>query len=145
MGPAKAVIELGNLWHREQTAGALLAAAEMRCRQSLDAAADRSASDRSLCPGTLEQLSGRSLPAHHAAERGRLIDALVDAHKYVFGKRVAVYGEPDLVVGLAGMLAEIGMVPALCATGAETRWTCDHESVKSLLICPTTFESPGRR
>jgi len=66
---------------------------------------------------TLEAITGRPTPAIHAAERDRLVDAMVDAHKYVFGRQAVVYGEPDLVVGLAGLLAEIGMVPALCATG----------------------------
>ena len=53
-------------------------------------------------------------------ERGRLIDSYVDAHKYVFGKRAVLYGEQDLVVGLASLLAEIGIVPALCASGGKT-------------------------
>ena len=53
-------------------------------------------------------------------ERGRLIDAYVDGHKYVSGKRAVVYGEEDLVVGLAALLAEIGVVPVLCASGGES-------------------------
>jgi nitrogenase molybdenum-iron protein NifN len=67
----------------------------------------------------LEKLSGRPMPAEHLDQRGRLIDSYVDAHKYIFGKRSIVYGEPDLVVGMASLLCEIGMVPALCATGSE--------------------------
>lgn len=69
---------------------------------------------------TLETITGCPLPKEHAAERGRLIDAIVDAHKYVVGKLAVVYGEPDLVVGLAGMLAEIGILPVICATGSDT-------------------------
>jgi nitrogenase molybdenum-iron protein NifN len=38
----------------------------------------------------------------------------------VFGKRAVVYGEQDLVVGLASLLAEIGITPALCASGTGT-------------------------
>jgi len=68
----------------------------------------------------LQQLSGRSTPAKHRQERGRLIDAYVDGHKYVSGKRAVVYGEEDLVVGLAALLAEIGVVPVLCASGGES-------------------------
>jgi len=68
----------------------------------------------------LEELSGRKAPETHCEERGRLVDAYVDAHKYVFGKRTIVYGEQDLVVGLASLLAEIGMIPVMCASGAET-------------------------
>ena len=68
----------------------------------------------------LEDLSGRPVPAKHAAERGRLVDAFVDAHKYVFNKRAVVYGEEDLVVGLVSFLAEIGVKPVLCASGGKS-------------------------
>ena len=69
----------------------------------------------------LETLTGRRTPAEHQEERGRLIDSYVDAHKYVFGKRAIVYGEQDLVVGLASLLAEVGIHPVLCASGAQER------------------------
>jgi nitrogenase molybdenum-iron protein NifN len=65
----------------------------------------------------LEELSGCDTPSGHVAERGRLIDAYVDAHKYVAGKRACVYGEEDLVAAVAGFLAEIGAEPALCLSG----------------------------
>ena len=68
----------------------------------------------------LSQLSGAPVPPVYRKERGRLIDAYIDGHKYVFGKRAIVYGEADFVAGLASFLDEIGMVPALCATGAST-------------------------
>ena len=56
----------------------------------------------------------------HAAERGRLMDAYVDGHKYIFGKRAMVYGEEDLVVGITAFLAEIGVKPVLCASGGQS-------------------------
>lgn len=67
----------------------------------------------------LEDISGISMPREVGLERGRLVDAMVDGHKYVFGKRVVVYGEEDLVVGLTSFLTEIGMKPVLVATGAR--------------------------
>jgi nitrogenase molybdenum-iron protein NifN len=68
----------------------------------------------------LSELSGRPTPAKHTAERGRLVDSYVDAHKYVFGRRAVVFGEEDLVVGLTAFLAEIGVEPVLCASGGES-------------------------
>jgi nitrogenase molybdenum-iron protein NifN len=68
----------------------------------------------------LEIVSGRATPEKHQSERGRLIDAYVDGHKYVYGKRAVVYGEEDMVVGLAAFLAEIGVIPVLCASGGES-------------------------
>jgi len=70
---------------------------------------------------TLEALSGNETPAKYAKERGRLVDALIDGHKYVFEKRAIVYGDEDLVVGLSAFLAEIGILPVLCASGGKSR------------------------
>ena len=62
----------------------------------------------------------REMPEKHALERGRLIDAYVDGHKYIFDKRAIVYGEEDLVVGITAFLAEIGVRPVLCASGGRS-------------------------
>jgi len=59
-------------------------------------------------------------PKWLSLERGRLLDAYADGHKYVFGKRALVYGEEDFVVAMAGFLSEIGAVPAVCASGAAS-------------------------
>jgi nitrogenase molybdenum-iron protein NifN len=68
----------------------------------------------------LAALAGRPIPSAQLAERGRLVDALVDGHKYVSAKRVAIYGEEDLVAALAGFAAEIGLQPVLCASGGQS-------------------------
>jgi len=68
----------------------------------------------------LELLSGRKTPEHYQRERGRLVDAYVDGHKYLFGKRAIVYGEEDLVIGLVSFLEEIGIHTILVATGGES-------------------------
>ena len=65
----------------------------------------------------LETISQTSRPARYNQERGRLLDALVDGHKYVNGLKAVVYGEADLVAGLVELLSEIGVVPVVCATG----------------------------
>ncbi|MCI5135303.1 MAG: nitrogenase [Candidatus Electrothrix sp. AW2] len=68
----------------------------------------------------LSTLSGRPIPEKYSKERGRLVDAYVDGHKYVFGKKAIVYGEEDLVVGMTAFLAEIGIFPILCASGGTS-------------------------
>lgn len=117
MGSARATIEFARPAPREITAGAVL-------EDRFQVPCHRIASPMGVVQtdalfDLLETLSGRPMPAEHRDERGRLIDSYVDAHKYVFGKRAILYGEPDLVVGLASLLGEIGMIPALCATGSE--------------------------
>jgi len=49
-----------------------------------------------------------------------VLDAYADAHKHAFGARVAIYGEEDWVIALAGLAAEIGMLPVLCASGGKS-------------------------
>jgi nitrogenase molybdenum-iron protein NifN len=68
----------------------------------------------------LNELTGIDTPEKYKKERGRLIDAYIDGHKYVFGKRAVIYGEADFVAAIASFLDEIGIVPALCATGDAT-------------------------
>lgn len=68
----------------------------------------------------LSEISQKSVPEKHRKERGRLIDAYVDAHKYVFGKRAMIFGEEDLVLSLAGFLKEIGIEPALIGSGGNS-------------------------
>ena len=66
----------------------------------------------------LREASGAEIPEIFSRERFRLIDAYIDGHKYVFGKRAVIHGEADLVISMASFLDEIGMVPVLCATGS---------------------------
>jgi len=66
---------------------------------------------------TLADISGNSIPRKYVHERGRLLDALVDGHKYVNKVRAVVYGETDLVAGIVELLSEIGVIPVVCATG----------------------------
>lgn len=66
---------------------------------------------------TLAEISARPIPERYTEQRGRLLDALVDGHKYVNTKRAIVYGEADLVAGMADFLSEIGILPVVCGTG----------------------------
>lgn len=68
----------------------------------------------------LEELSGRETPEFYSRERGRLVDAYVDGHKYLFGKRAIVFGEEDLVIGLVSFLEEIGIETILVSSGGES-------------------------
>jgi nitrogenase molybdenum-iron protein NifN len=68
----------------------------------------------------MEKLTGNKVPEKYQRERGRLVDAYVDGHKYLFGKRAIVFGDEDLVVGLTSFLAETGVVPVLCASGGKS-------------------------
>jgi nitrogenase molybdenum-iron protein NifN len=118
MGRARMSLELGRTLAEADTAAAVLHTKFGVPRQNLGWPVGVLESDRFFA--ALGELSGRAVPGEHALERGRLVDAYVDAHKYVFGRRAIVYGEEDLVVGLTSFLAEIGVQPVLCASGGES-------------------------
>jgi nitrogenase molybdenum-iron protein NifN len=61
------------------------------------------------------------MPVKYRRERGRLVDSLIDGHKYAFEKRAIVFGEEDLVIGLTALLCEIGVTPVLCASGGRSK------------------------
>jgi nitrogenase molybdenum-iron protein NifN len=133
MGSARATIEFGCTHHAPcgemrrhaerdehvaETAGALLQERFGVPHHSLPLPIGVTQTDRFF--ELLENHTGRPTPAAHEEQRGRLIDAYVDAHKYVFGKRAVVYGEQDLVAAMASFLMEIGIDPVLCGSGART-------------------------
>ncbi|MBI5439636.1 MAG: nitrogenase [Deltaproteobacteria bacterium] len=118
MGASSVTVEFGRTLDEAQTAGRLLSDRFSVPLRRLGTPIGLRETDRFF--RTLEVISGRLTPEKHASERGRLVDAYVDGHKYVFGKRAVVYGEEDLVVGLAAFLAEIGVRPVLCASGGRS-------------------------
>ncbi len=118
MGLAMATIEFGSTADPAKTAGALLQERFGVPNFYLPQAIGVAQTDRFF--DALTAITGRPTPAEHDGERGRLIDAYVDAHKYVFGKRAVVYGEQDLVAAMASFLMEIGIDPVLCGSGARS-------------------------
>lgn len=66
----------------------------------------------------LSGYAGVPVPAPVELERGRLIDLMSDLHQYFHGKRVAVAGDPDHVIGLVRFLLELEMKPVMCITGS---------------------------
>lgn len=118
MGDAAASLEFGSVIETDDTAAAYLAGQYGVPRHLLAMPVGMRQSDALFT--FLASLSGRPVPEHHRRERGRLVDAYVDGHKYLFGKKAVVYGEEDLVVAVASFLAEIGVVPVLCVSGGES-------------------------
>lgn len=59
----------------------------------------------------ISELTGKAIPESLKAERGRAVDAMTDAHQYLHGKKFAVYGDPDLLLGYVSFLLEMGATP----------------------------------
>jgi nitrogenase molybdenum-iron protein NifN len=117
MGRASATIEFGRTLG-DKSGGAVLA--RKHGVERLVAGTPIGIEESDVFFAALSTLSGRPIPDKHAQERGRLVDSYIDCHKYVFGKKAIIYGEEDLVVALTAFLAEIGVVPVLCASGGKS-------------------------
>ncbi len=115
MGRARATVTLGTTYADEKCAGALL-----HKRFGVDhhrLVIPLGIRNNDVFFETIEKISGKAIPEKYLRQRGRLVDAYIDGHKYLFGKRALIYGEEDLVVALASFLEETGVVPVLCASG----------------------------
>lgn len=56
----------------------------------------------------LSVISGQSVPRKYRRQRGQLIDAMLDGHFHIGGRRIAIAAEPDLLFALASFLHEMG-------------------------------------
>lgn len=67
----------------------------------------------------ITRLTGKPVPASLEAERARAVDAIVDSHPYVHDKRLAMVGDPDMLLGLIAFALEVGMRPVhiVCTNG----------------------------
>ena len=57
------------------------------------------------------------VPAELEEERGQLIDVMLDANFHYSGRKVALFGDPDTVLGLTSLVLEMGMIPKYVLTG----------------------------
>ncbi len=65
----------------------------------------------------LSQFSKNEVPYSIEEERGQLIDVMLDANQYYHKKKVAIFGDPDTVLGLTSLVLEMGMIPKYVVTG----------------------------
>ena len=71
----------------------------------------------------VSEISGQPISASLELERGRLVDMMTDSHTWMHGKKFALYGDPDFVMGMTKFLLELGAEPTdvLC-NNANKRW-----------------------
>ncbi len=59
----------------------------------------------------------REIPAELEEERGQLVDIMTDTHFHFHGKKVGIFGDPDVVIGLTEFVLSLGMQPVHVLTG----------------------------
>lgn len=69
---------------------------------------------------TLAEITGKQIPKKLLQERGRLVDGMIDSHKYNAAGRSVVFGEPELVYAISRTLLENGITPVVIATGSSS-------------------------
>jgi len=80
---------------------------------------------------SLSRAAGVKVPDSITDDRGRLVDMITDMHKYLYGKRVALYGDPDILVPLTEFLLTLDMKPVYIVSGTPGKRFA--ESIESLV------------
>src|SRR5450830_324034 len=71
----------------------------------------------------LSRITGKDIPEALTRERGRLVDAIADSSAHLHGKKFALYGDPDLMLGLTAFLLELGAEPVhVLSTNGSKDW-----------------------
>ncbi|WP_297452021.1 nitrogenase molybdenum-iron protein subunit beta [Ferrovum sp.] len=78
----------------------------------------------------VSRITGKAIPASLTKERGRLVDAIADSSAHIHGKKFAIYGDPDLCLGLAAFLMELGAEPVhVLSTNGGSEWLAKMEAL----------------
>ena len=112
-GAAVATVALGRFASR-----AAAVALETKCkvpREVLELPIGLSATDRLM--GVLRARAKHEVPGSVLDERGRLIDMMGDTHQHFYGKKVALFGDPDHVIAMTEFLVDLNMKPVHVLTG----------------------------
>jgi nitrogenase molybdenum-iron protein beta chain len=81
----------------------------------------------------LKNMTGKPIPPALVRERGIAIDALTDlTHMFFADKKIAIYGNPDLVIGLAEFCLDLEMKPVLLLLGDDNPNYQNDPRIKAL-------------
>jgi len=80
-----------------------------------------SATDRFIME--LSEKTGLTVPDTITDERGRLVDMITDMQQYLYGKKVALWGDPDTLIPLTEFLLDLDMKPVYIVSGTPGKYT----------------------
>ncbi len=112
LGRARATLALGP-WASREAAVEVEQRAHVP-REILDLPIGVGATDRFL---QVLQARGGTIGHDLETERGRLVDLIIDAQQHFYGRKVAIFGDPDHVLSLTEFCRDLGMVPVHILTG----------------------------
>lgn len=80
----------------------------------------------------ISELTGKPIADSLTRERGVLVDMMTDSHSWLHGKKFAIYGDADYVMGLTRFLLELGAEPTtILCQHANKRWRKAMEAMLS--------------
>ncbi|RTL57650.1 MAG: nitrogenase molybdenum-iron protein subunit beta [Rhodocyclaceae bacterium] len=89
----------------------------------------------------VSEITGKPIPASLELERGRCCDLVSDSHAWLHGKKFALYGDPDFVMGLTKILLEVGAEPThILSHNGGKRWAKAMEK----MLADSPFGSNGK-
>ena len=145
MSGAEATIELGELVDAAISPGKLLEEKFGVPFYSLSLPIGLENTDKFI--NLLTELSGVEPDSSLKAARGRMLDGMIDSHKYNSRGKAAIFGAPEMVYATTKLCLENGITPALIATGTENKKLKelllaekDFDKEKSLIIDDSDFE-----
>ncbi|MDG6243376.1 MAG: nitrogenase molybdenum-iron protein subunit beta [Methanolobus sp.] len=69
----------------------------------------------------IAELANVPIPPEIDQERARVVDMMTDAHAHYYGKKVAIFGDPDIIQGLTSLVLEMGMEPTVVLSGTASK------------------------
>lgn len=79
------------------------------------------------------ELANVAIPPELEQERARVVDMMTDAHPHFYGKKVAIFGDCDIIEGLTSLVLEMGMEPTVVLSGSVSK---DFENRVSGMVHP---------
>jgi nitrogenase molybdenum-iron protein NifN len=100
----------------------------------------------------LSFITVKNTPIKYTKERGRMLDAFVDSHKFNGEARAAIFGDPETVYSTAKACFEAGIFPVLISSGtkaagieemlkSEMQYYFEKHDEKTMIIEDTDFET----
>ncbi|WP_058485531.1 nitrogenase component 1 [Defluviitalea phaphyphila] len=86
----------------------------------------------------LSEISEKEIPQEYLEERGRMLDAMIDSHKYNSEGKATIFGDPEIVYAITKLCMENGIEPRIVATGTKS------DLLKKMLIedlCQKNYNS----
>lgn len=93
----------------------------------------------------LSKLGSVTIPDSVTDDRGRLVDMITDMHQYLHGKRVALWGDPDVIIPVAEFLTDIDMKPVYIVSGTPGKHFMQRmESILSVKVPEAKYKNGER-